>query len=97
MKCDIILTRQKDKYIAKPKDWPDITVRESTRDQAIDQVKKQLTEYLAEDTEIVQIEVPVPLSSHKANPWTDNFGKLKDNSSFDDLQARMAGCRQKTD
>jgi len=96
MICDIILTRQKNKYLAKLKNWPDIMVMENTRDKAIKQIKKQLTEYLTEEAEIIQIEIPVPLSAHKANPWLNNSGRFKDDPTFDDLLAEIAEQRLKS-
>ena len=35
MICDVILTKDRDKYIARFRDWPEVVVVEDTREQAI--------------------------------------------------------------
>lgn len=43
---DIILRKENNRYIARAKDWPEVTVVENSRDAAIDRLKSQLLEYL---------------------------------------------------
>ena len=89
---DVILSRENDKYIARAKEWPEVTVVENSRDAAIDQLKSQLLDYLTNKVEVIQVDIP--LSTQTRNPWLDKFGWFKDDPTFDDLQAEIAAYRQ---
>ncbi len=95
MICDVILTKENSKYIARVKNWPEFVAEEDTRDEAIFQVKTQLAEYLLNKAEIVQIEISLPAET--GNPWLDKFGWFKDDPSFDDLQSEITAYRQEID
>ncbi len=92
---DVILSREDDKYIARAKEWPEVTVSENSRDAAIARLKSQLLDYLTNQIEVVQVEIP--LSTQTGNPWLDKFGWFKDDPTFDDLQAEIAAYRQDID
>ena len=92
---DVILSRENDKYIARAKEWPEVTVVENSRDAAIAQLKSQLLDYLTNKVEVVQVDIP--LSTQTGNPWLDKFGWFKDDPTFDDLQAEIAAYRQELD
>ncbi|NER25297.1 MAG: hypothetical protein F6J96_32285 [Symploca sp. SIO1C2] len=92
---DVILTKENDQYIARAKEWPEVTVVENSRDAAIEQLKSQLLDYLSNKVEVVQVDIP--LSTLTENPWLDKFGWFKDDPSFDDLQAEIAAYRQELD
>lgn len=92
MICDVILSKKNDQYIARAKQWPEIIAVDNSRDAAIDQLKSQLLDYLTNEVEMVQIEIPV--STPTENPWLNKFGWFKDDSTFDDLQAEIATYRQ---
>ncbi|GAB4287509.1 MAG: hypothetical protein Fur0025_21010 [Oscillatoriaceae cyanobacterium] len=89
---DVILSRADDKYIARAKDWPEISVVENSRDAAIERLKAQLLDYLTNKVEVVQVDIPLPTQTR--NPWRDKFGWFKDDPTFDDLQAEIAAYRQ---
>ncbi|MEB3233636.1 MAG: hypothetical protein VKJ64_21690, partial [Leptolyngbyaceae bacterium] len=59
MICDIILSKKDDKYIARAKEWPEVTVVENSRDAAIDQLRLQLLDYLTNKVEVVQVDIPL--------------------------------------
>ena len=92
MICDVILSEKGDKYIARAKEWPEVTVIENSRNAAIAQLKSQLLDYLTNKVEVVQVDIPLP--SQTGNPWLDKFGCFKDDPTFDDLQAEIATYRQ---
>ena len=92
---DVILSRENDKYIARAKEWPEVTVVEKSRDAAIDRLKSQLLDYLTNQIEVVRVDIP--LSTQTDNPWLDKFGWFKDDPTFDDLQAEIAAYRQELD
>ena len=95
MICDVILSKENDKYIARAKEWPEVMVVENSRDEAIDQLKSQLLDYLTNRIEIVQVEISLP--SQTGDPWLDKFGWFKNDPTFDDLQAEITAYRQKID
>ncbi|NER47811.1 MAG: hypothetical protein F6J92_14165 [Symploca sp. SIO1A3] len=92
---DVILTKENDQYIARAKEWPEVTVVENSRDAAIEQLKSQLLDYLSNRVEVVQVDIP--LSTPSENLWLDKFGWFKDDPTFDDLQAEIAAYRQELD
>lgn len=95
MICDIILSQEDDKYIARAKEWPEVTVIENSRNAAIARLKSQLLDYLTNQVEVVQVDIPLPTET--GNPWLDKFGWFKDDPTFDDLQAEIAAYRQEID
>ncbi|NEQ85520.1 MAG: hypothetical protein F6K26_37055 [Moorea sp. SIO2I5] len=92
---EVILSRENDKYIARAKEWPEVMVVENSRDAAINQLKAQLLDYLTNQVEVV--EVDIPLLGKTGNPWLDKFGCFKEDPTFDDLQDEIAGYRQEID
>ncbi|NEO94785.1 MAG: hypothetical protein F6K56_33175 [Moorea sp. SIO3G5] len=92
---EVILSKENDKYIARAKEWPEVMVVENSRDAAINQLKAQLLDYLTNQVEVV--EVDIPLLGKTGNPWLDKFGCFKDDPTFDDLQAEIAAYRQEID
>lgn len=92
---DVILSQENDKYIARAKEWPEVTVIENSRDAAIARLKSQLLNYLTNQVEVVQVDIPLPTET--GNPWLDKFGWFKDDPTFDDLQAEIAADRQDID
>jgi len=95
MICNVILTKEKDKYIARVKDWPEVRAEERSRDQAITSVKSKLIEYLTKEVELIQVDVPLP--GKTGNPWLDKFGWFKEDPTFDDLQTEIASFRHEQD
>lgn len=95
MLYDVILSQKDNKYIARAKEWPEVIVIEDSRDEAINQLKTQLLDYLTSSVEVVQIEISLPTQT--GNPWLDKFGWFKDDPTFDDLQAEIAAYRQEID
>ena len=92
MRYNVILSKRNGHYIARAKEWPEITVVEDSRDAAISQLKSQLLEYLTHQVEVIQIDLSLP--SETGNPWLDKFGYFNDDPTFDDLQAEIAAYRQ---
>ncbi len=92
MICNIIVTKEDNKYTARVKEWPNVIVEENTCDEAVSQAKTQLTQYMSHLVEITQIDVPCP--SKTGNPWLDNFGFCRDDPTFEDLQDEIAAYRQ---
>ncbi len=95
MICDIIMRKENNRYIARAKEWPEVMVKGNSRDEAIRQVKTELTEYLTNQVEIIQIELRLPEKT--ANSWLNTFGSLKDDPTFENLQYEIAEYRKEID
>ena len=95
MTYNIILSKKGPYYIARVKEWPEVVIREKTRQAALSRVKDQLIDYLAQQVEIIQIDLDPPAAID--NPWLKNFGRFKDDPTFADLQAEIAAYRQTMD
>jgi len=95
MTYDVILRKEKNAYTARIREWPEIIVQRPSRDEALEQITRQLSEYLTRQVEIVQIDIPLPDSSH--NPWLQQFGAFRDDPTFDDLQTEIAAYRKDID
>jgi prevent-host-death family protein len=70
MLFDAILSKQKNKYIARVKECPEVTVEEESREGALQRIKARLLEYLTKQVEVVQIEIPLP--TNPENPFPVN-------------------------
>jgi len=93
---DVILSKNKNQYLARVKEWPEIMAYDNKRDNAIRQVQTQLFDFLTtQQVEVVQIEVP--LTTKTNNPWIEKFGWFKEDPTFDDLQNEIAAYRQEMD
>ena len=95
MLYDVIVSRWKNKYIARVKNWPEVMAEKTSREAAIDEVKAKLFDYLSDQVEVVQVEIPVQAKT--GNPWLDKLGCFKDDPTFDDLQMEIAAYRQEMD
>lgn len=95
MVCDVVINKKKDKYFARIKDWPEISAEEDSRDEALNQVRSKLIDFLTNNVELVQIEVP--FTTQAANPWIEKFGWFRNDLTFDDLQSEIASYRDEID
>ncbi|MDY0091782.1 MAG: hypothetical protein RBT80_03690 [Candidatus Vecturithrix sp.] len=95
MLYDVILTRNKDTFTARVKEWPVVKVKANSRERAIQQVKARLREYLTRQIEVIQVDIPFPEPNQ--NPWLETFGRFKDNPTFEDMQAEIVAYRKELD
>lgn len=95
MICDVILSKENETYVARVKEWPEVMVKETSRDKAITSVTSKLVDYLTKEVELIRVEVP--LANKTGNPWLDKFGWFKNDPTFDDLEAEITSYRQQLD
>jgi predicted RNase H-like HicB family nuclease len=95
MLYDVILTKHKNIYTARVKEWPEVKVKANSRERAIQQVKARLREYLTRQIEVIQVDIPLPESN--PNPWLETFGRFKDDPTFEDMQADITAYRKEID
>lgn len=59
MVYDVILSKLDNKFIARAKAWPEVMVEEETREQAINAIETRLVDYLTNQIEVIQVEIPL--------------------------------------
>ncbi len=57
MTYDVILRKRQNKYVARVREWPEVVIEEDSREEAITQMKAQLSEYLSQRPEVIQIDL----------------------------------------
>ena len=93
MQYQVFIEPHPDKaYIAFVIGVPDCVAEGRTIEEAIANAKAALTERLAQG-EIVTIEMTSTDSTGSENPWLDNFGRFKDDPTFDDFSAEIEADR----
>jgi predicted RNase H-like HicB family nuclease len=93
MNYDVILSKKDNKYSARIKKWPEIEACENTRDEAIQQVKTQLLEYLTQqEVEVVQIEIPLPTKTDNRKAPTPKGLNMKRSNLLREIIATDETC-----
>ena len=80
-------------YTARLLAWPSLIAHGDTRTDALGKVRDALA-MLWTEGEIVQIDLPLPAPQTAQNPWLTNFGRFKDDPTFDDLLDEIKSYRQ---
>jgi predicted RNase H-like HicB family nuclease len=95
MTYDVILRKKHDKYIARVREWPEVVIEEDSREAAITQIKEQLSAYLSQPYEVIQIDLePIGTAEH---PWLQFAGMWADDPTWDDFMDEVAAYRQRGD
>ena len=95
MTYDVILRKTKNKYVARVRDWPEVIIEEDSREEAIAQIKAQLSEYLSQPPEVIQIDLKPVV--HGDNLWLQFAGMWADDPTWDDFVAEVKAYRQEID
>lgn len=92
---EIILRKKRDKYIARVREWPEVVSEENTREEAIEHLKEQLSAYLSQPPEVLQIDLePAKTSDH---PWLRFAGMWADDPTWEDFVAEVEANRREID
>jgi len=83
-------------YVAAVLGIPDCVAQGRTKEEAIAKAKAALAERLAQG-EIVTIDIESAHAERTGNPWLDNFGRFKDDPTFDDFLAEIEVYRRELD
>lgn len=95
MTYDVILRKKHDKYIARVREWPEVVIEEDSREAAITRVKEQLSAYLSQPHEVIQIDLePISTAEH---PWLQFAGMWADDPTWNDFVDEVAAYRQRVD
>lgn len=89
----LVQSHNENAFIASIIGVPDCVAEGHTREEAIAGVRDALTARLAQG-EVVTIEVELSEIASAGNPWLDNFGRFKDDPTFDDLMAEIESNRR---
>ncbi len=95
MTYDVILRKKQNKYVARVREWPEVVIEEDSREEAITQMKAQLSEYLSQRPEVIQIDLE-PVTHHE-HPWLQFAGMWADDPTWDDFVAELEAYRQEID
>ena len=97
MQYQVLVQCHPDKgYVASVLGIPDCVAEGRTKEEAIANAKAALAERLTQ-SEVVTVEVEVPGIERSGNPWLNNFGRFKDDPTFDDFLAEMEAYRREVD
>jgi len=80
-------------YTATVIGWADCTVEGKTKEDALIKARIAIAEKLS-DGEIVSIDVKPPEKKNTENPWIKNFGRFKNDPTFDDMLAEIESYRR---
>jgi predicted RNase H-like HicB family nuclease len=95
MTYDVILRKKQNKYVARVRDWPEVIIEEDSREEAIAQIKAQLSEYLSQPPEVIQIDLETV--THSGHPWVQFAGMWADDPTWDDFMVEVEAYRQEMD
>jgi predicted RNase H-like HicB family nuclease len=84
----LVQSNNENAFIASIIGVPDCVAEGQTREEAIARARDALTARLAQG-EVVTIEVELSEIAPARNPWLDNFGRFKDDPTFDDFLAEI--------
>jgi hypothetical protein len=97
MRYQVFVQSHPDKgYIATVLGICDCIAEGGTKEEAVAKVRATLTARLTQG-EVVTIDVDVPVSDRARNPWLENFGRFKDDPTFDDFLAEIEAYRREVD
>ena len=95
MMYEVILRKKQNKYVARVREWPEVVIEEDTREEAIKHIKEQLSAYLSQPPEVLQVDLePAVTSDH---PWLQFAGMWADDPTWDAFVAEIAAYRQESD
>jgi predicted RNase H-like HicB family nuclease len=87
----LVQSNNENAFIASIIGVPDCVAEGQTREEAI--ARDALTARLAQG-EVVTIEVELSEIAPARNPWLDNFGRFKNDPTFDDFLAEIESNRR---
>ena len=83
-------------YTATVLGWSDCTVEGKTKEEALIKARAAIAEQLSAG-EIVCVDVKLPGKKNTENPWVKNFGRFKNDATFDDMLAEIESYRREID
>lgn len=99
MTYDVLIQRQAGgTYRATAIGWPDLSVVGNSEQMVIERIRQSIRERL-EQGKLVQIEVDKAVTREATfiHPWRRFLGMWKNDTTFDDLLARMQAYRREMD
>jgi hypothetical protein len=92
----LLQTLESGEITASVLEFPDCRVQAATREGAIAALNILLSDRL-QNTDIVALELPIPVSSSPENPWKKLFGLFKDDPDFAEIVAEIRAEREVDD
>ena len=91
----VILRKRNEKYIARVREWPEVVIEEASREDAIRRIKADLSAYLSQPPEVIQIDVEAAAASE--HPWLQFAGMWADDPTWQDFLDEVEASRQEID
>lgn len=88
----LLQTLESGEIAASVLEFPDCRVEAATKAEAIAALDTLLSDRL-KNTDIVSLELPIPISSDSQSPWSKLFGLFKDDSDFTEIAASIRAER----
>ena len=91
----VILRKRNEKYIARVREWPEVVIEENSREDAIAHIKTDLSAYLSQPPEVIQIDVESATSGE--HPWLQFAGMWADDPTWQDFLDEVEASRKEID
>lgn len=91
----VILRKRNEKYIARVREWPEIVIEEDSREDAIAHIKTDLSAYLSQPPEVIQIDVESGTVAE--HPWLQFAGMWADDPTWQDFLDEVEASRKEID
>ncbi len=96
MQYRVLLQNQNNQFIASVLGFPDLSAEGRTREEALERARTALEERLAQ-SELVTIDVAASHLEGNGNTWLAEFGRFRDDPTFDDFISEIAAVRRGSD
>ncbi len=96
MQYRVLVQNQNNQFIASVLGFPDLIAEGRTRDEALARARVALEERLAQ-SELVMIEVAAPHLEKSLNAWLTEFGRFRDDPTFDGFMEEVETARRAED
>jgi len=97
MTYQVFLQKQPNRgYTATVLGWADCAVEGNTKEEALIKARTAVTERLSAG-EIVNIDIKPREKEDSENPWVKNFGRFKNDRTFDNMLAEVESYRREID
>ncbi len=93
MQYRVLVQNQNNHFTASVLGFPNLIAEGRTREEALERARAALEEQLAE-SELVTIEVAAPRLEQSHNVWLNEFGRFREDPTFDDFLNEIAATRR---
>lgn len=96
MQYQVLLQSQNNQFVASVLGFPDLIAEGRTREEALERARTALEKRLAQ-SELITIEVGAPQLEQSRDVWLGEFGRFRDDPTFDDFLGEVAAARREAE